>query len=277
MGQTESELRQQLREAWQRIADLEWQLQSAQQNSQRQDRRIASQQTALADSEEEHEQQLPDRDQLIADLEDEHQSLVDGRDAREQNGAERSAVGVEVLSELLQGWAQQSHNEDVRAELLRWRSRARVVFGVEAHMDRQSATAPDLNAILRRSLSAEKGASGGSCVIDTDLRNGGSRRQTLLLALLLRDWRMLVADAYPQPDAPSACFSIRAVADRPELRVRLPRPGVSSQTVLRLVEPLEPLVTALRARVEQDSDGGVALTFGVGASEAIVAATADLK
>lgn len=264
---TNSELQQQLREAWQRIADLEWQLQSAQRTSQRQDRRVASQQTALADSEEEHEQALADRDQLIANLEDEQQSLVGRQEPdinREQDCTEYSGMGLEVLSDLLQRSAQQSHNQDVRAELLRWRSRARILFGVAAHLDRRSATGPDLNAILRRSVSAQREGSVGTCLIDVDLGNRASRRQTLLIALLLHDWRILVADAYPQADAPSAYFSVRAVGDRPELRVRVSRPGVSSQTVLRLVEPLEPLVTALRARVEQDSDGGVAFTFGVG-------------
>src|SRR4051794_28455822 len=87
---TNSDLRQQLREAWHQIAELEWQLQAEQRNSRKQDSLLASQGASLAESRDEHEQALADRDQDIADLEDEHYGIVTGLENDRRDGAQRA-------------------------------------------------------------------------------------------------------------------------------------------------------------------------------------------
>jgi hypothetical protein len=276
-GSTEDELRQQLREAWRQIGELQWQLQAEQRNSKRQDRLLASQEVTFAQSRNEHEQALADRDQDFADLEDEHQGIVsalekergdDAQRARAQppavsqlhSGSERS--GLMALADVLQGSALQSHNSERTAELQKWERFVRIALDVEDHLDGRPAGALDLEAILRRVVRVQEGTCAGSCGVQVSLERGISPHQAILCAWLVDCWLTHACEPSSRDRSPTVCVTVSSVETPPEIRMSLSLSDVLSAPAPKLWrEPLQAVVTALQGGFHDETSSGITVAF----------------
>jgi hypothetical protein len=274
---TDSELRQQLREAWRQIAELQWQLQAEQGNRKKQDRLLASQEATLAVSRNEHEQALADRDQDIADLEDEHHGIVTALEKERRDGAQRAQpelpaakqlhsgsqrIGLKALSDVLQGSALQSHNSELTAELQKWERFVRIALDVEDHLDGRPAGALELEAILRRVVRVQEATCAGSCVVQVDFKRGISPRQAILCAWLVDGWLRHACEPFSHDRSPTVCVSVSSVETPPEIRISLSLPDVSCAPEPKLWrEPLQAIVTALQGDFHDQTSAGITVAF----------------
>jgi hypothetical protein len=274
---TESELRQQLREAWRQIGELQWQLQTEQRNSKKQDRLLVSQEATLAESLNEHEQALADRDQDIADLEDEHQGIVTALENERRDGAQRAQselraakqlhsgsqrIGLKALGDVLQGSALQSHNGELTAELQKWERFVRIALDVEEHLDGRPAGAQELEAILRRVVRVQEATGASACVVQVDFKGGISPRQAILSAWLVDGWLRHACGPSSHDRSPTVCVSMRAVETPPEIRMSLSLRDVSSAPESQLWrESLQAVVTALQGAFRDETSSGITVAF----------------
>ena len=280
-GSTESELRQQLGEAWRQVAELQWQLQAEQLNSRRQDRLLASQDASIAESRGQHEQALADRDQDIADLEDEHQGMAIALEDAQRDGAqqahwERAAetqrpsgslrIGLYLLADVLRASALQAHNTELTAEFQKWERRVRIALDVEDEMDGRPADRLELAAILRRVVREHDARFAGSCVVEVDLTPGITPRQAILCAWLVDGWLLHACGPASQYGSSAACVSVRSVAAPPEIRISLSVADVSAAPETNLWRKLlQPCVTALKGHFDDDKNSGTVIAFPTGA------------
>jgi hypothetical protein len=275
-GSTESELRQQLREAWQQLGELQWQLQAEQQNSRRQDRLLASQEATISEGRDEHEQALADRDQEIADLEDEHQGIVTALENERRDGEQRhpgrTAViqkqsrspqfGLEALGDVLQASALQSQNSERAAELHVWLRCVRIARDVEDELDGGPAGPPELEAIFRRVVGGQDARRGATCAVEVDVKPAITPRRAILCAWLVDRWMMHVFGAAVQDKSSTVSVSMRSVETPPEIRIRLSCADVSAARDPNLSrEPLQPCVIALQGYFDEDASGGTTIAF----------------
>jgi hypothetical protein len=273
---TENELRQQLREAWRQIAELQWQLQAEQRNSKRQDRLLASQEATLTESRNEHEQALADRDQDIADLEDEHHGIATALENERRDRAQRAQpevpaakqlhsgsqrIGLKALSDVLQGSALQSHNSELTAELQKWERFVRIALDVEDQLDGRPAGALELEAILNRVVRAQA-AMCASCVVQVDVIPAISPRQAILCSWLVDAWLMHACGPSSQDRLCTVCVSVCSVENPPEIRMRLSLSDVDTGPEPNLWrEPLQAAVTALQGDFHDETSAGITVAF----------------
>lgn len=270
-GNVDNELRQQLREAWRQIAELQWQLQAEQLNSRRQDRQLASQDASIAESRGQHEQALADREQDIADLEDEHEGMAIALEDARRYGAqhaqrERSAqtqrhsgslqVGLDVMADVLRASALQAHSTELTAEFQKWERRVRIALGVEGELDGRPADGLELAAILRRVVGEHDARCAGSCVVEVDLTPAITPRQVILCAWLVDGWLVHACGPASQYRSSTACVSVSSVEAPPEIRLSLSAANVSATPEKRLLwrELLQPCVTALQGHFDDDTN-----------------------
>lgn len=270
MNGTEHELRQQLREAWQKIGDLQWQLESEKRNSRRQEDLLDSQATDAVDVRDKHDQALADWEQDMADREDEHTSrLAESERARaiEASVAERQlsqARGenlrvrgekhpVALVQQLLGACARQESNSELAARLSEWESRMGVVVRVARQLDnREGGTAP-FESALRDVVEAEASdnlilprATNITVQPGIVLR----RDQAILGALLLHMWLRSMSESPADP-----CGS----EDRLEIVVRRERQAVQMVMTTTCTVPVAadvaptkqaPLLNAILGRLQ---------------------------
>lgn len=269
-GSTESELRQQLREAWRQIAELQWQLQAEQLNSRKQDRLLASQDASIAESRGRHEQALADRDQDLADLEDEHEGMATALEDARRDGAQQAQrdsgslrVVLDVVADVLQASALQAHNTELTAELQKWERRVRIALDVEDELDGRPGGGLDFAAILRRVVREHEARCAGSCVVDVDLTPSITPRQVILCAWLVDCWLVHACGPASQYGSSTACVTVRSVEAPPEIRISLSAADVSAapETHLLWRDLLQPCVTALQGHFDKDTNAGTAIAF----------------
>jgi hypothetical protein len=269
-------LRQQLREAWRQIGELQWQLQAEQDNGRRRDRLLASRDATIAESRDEHEQALADRDQDLADLEDEHQGVMtvlenQRRDAAQRAQPQASAArrqhlgsprfGLTALVEVLQNSTVQSQDTKLTRELQKWERRVRIALDLESELDLGPAGSLDVETILRRVVARQEADCPGSCVVDVDGEPGLTPRQALLCAWLVDSWLTHTCSRAFQPVSATISVGIQSVETPPEIRIRLSLPevwGAPDPNLWR--ETLQPCVTALEGYFD-DTSAGVIVVF----------------
>jgi hypothetical protein len=272
----ESELRQQLREAWRQIAELQWQLQAERQNSKKQDRLLACQQASFVESRNDHEQALAERDQDIADLEDEHQDIVAAWEKERRDGAQRAQaefpaakqlhsgsqrIGLKALGDLLRGAALQAHNTEMTAALKKWERCVRIALDVEDHLNGRAAGALEIEAMLGRVVRAHEPMC-ASCVLQVDVKHAISPRQAILSSWLVDAWLMHACGPSSQDRPCTVCLTVRSVETPPEVRMRLSLPDVYTGPEPNLWrEPLRAAVTALQGDFCDETSASITVAF----------------
>ena len=222
---TESELRQQLREAWHRGRGTAAAVAGRTTKQQKQDRLLASQEATSAESRNEHEQALADRDQDIADLEDEHHGTIAALKNQHRVGAEwaqselpaaeqlhsgSQRIGLKALSDVLQDSALQSHSSELTAELQKWERFVSIALDMEDQLDGRPVAALDVEAMLRRVVRAHEATCAGSCVVQVNVGSVRARQScmrgwsTVGSCMLVVRLRSIVRAPFP-----SACALLR--------------------------------------------------------------------
>jgi hypothetical protein len=248
---TETDLRRQLREAWQQIAELQWRLQSEQRNSVHQDRRIASGATSLRETHEQHERDLNERDQELADLEDAHQEQQTGWEHQllsARRAPAGGAAGLDAIAELLNCAARQPGAESGEPGLASWERRVQIARKMEELAHEHSEAGDRLATLLTRAVFE---GDAGCCEVEANAGDSVTLKQVILMGLLLDEWAR-------QQQTESGSSTRRAVIGSgrgergPEVHIRLSHGGSADE--------LQPFVAALKGRADHRSDANTVIT-----------------